>query len=84
MSDLTVSVAGPADISAFVASVTGLFHEDGGRHDRFLDTQWPVREGESPPAHPAQDVAAGSRPAMKAAGGVPMMRRNSAVMCDWS
>jgi GNAT superfamily N-acetyltransferase len=47
MSDLTVSVAGPADINAFVASVTGLFQEDGGRHDRFLDTGWPTREGAS-------------------------------------
>jgi GNAT superfamily N-acetyltransferase len=45
MSDVTVSVAGLADIDQFVASVAGLFHEDGGRHDPFMDTGWPARDG---------------------------------------
>jgi len=45
MSDISVSAARAADIDAFVASVDGLFHEDGGRHDPFLDTGWPGREG---------------------------------------
>jgi len=45
MSDISVSAARAADIDAFVASVDGLFHEDGGRHDPFLDTGWPEREG---------------------------------------
>jgi len=45
MSDISVSAARAADIDAFVASVDGLFHEDGGRHDPFLDTGWPAREG---------------------------------------
>jgi len=35
MSDISVSAARAADIDAFVASVDGLFHEDGGRHDPF-------------------------------------------------
>ncbi len=47
MSDITVSAARLEDIEPFVASVVGLFQEDGGRHDRFLDTEWPVREGAS-------------------------------------
>jgi GNAT superfamily N-acetyltransferase len=45
MTDISVSPGSPADIDAFVASVDGLFHEDGGRHDPFLDTGWPAREG---------------------------------------
>jgi len=45
MSDISVSAARAADIDAFVASVDGLFHEDGGRHDPFLDTGWPAQEG---------------------------------------
>jgi ribosomal protein S18 acetylase RimI-like enzyme len=45
MSDISVSAARAADIDAFVASVDGLFHEDGGRHDPFLDTGWAGREG---------------------------------------
>jgi GNAT superfamily N-acetyltransferase len=45
MSDVTVSAASLADIDELVASVGGLFQEDGGRHDPFLDTGWPAREG---------------------------------------
>lgn len=45
MSDVTVSAAGLADIDQLVSSVSGLFQEDGGRHDPFLDTGWPTREG---------------------------------------
>jgi hypothetical protein len=40
-----VSAASLADIDELVASVGGLFQEDGGRHDPFLDTGWPPREG---------------------------------------
>jgi GNAT superfamily N-acetyltransferase len=47
MSRITVSQARPQDIDPFVASVLGLFQEDGGRHDPFLDTGWPTREGAS-------------------------------------
>src|SRR6266545_2088107 len=45
MSDITVSAARLEDIEPFVASVVGLFQEDGGTHDPFLDTEWPVRGG---------------------------------------
>lgn len=45
MSDISVRPALAADIDAFVVSVDGLFHEDGGRHDPFLDTRWPAKEG---------------------------------------
>jgi GNAT superfamily N-acetyltransferase len=34
-------------MDAFVASVDALFHEDGGRHDPFMDVGWPAREGSS-------------------------------------
>jgi GNAT superfamily N-acetyltransferase len=44
---VTVSSARPEDIDALVASVIGLFAEDAGRNDPFMDTQWPVREGSS-------------------------------------
>lgn len=30
-----------------VASAAALFAEDGGRHDPFMDTGWPAREGHS-------------------------------------
>src|SRR3712207_3952192 len=45
MSELSVSVAGPEHLDGFVASVIGLFEEDGRRHDPYLDIRWPVREG---------------------------------------
>ena len=45
MSGCTVGSAGPDDIGAFVASVEGLFREDGGRHDPSIDVAWPTREG---------------------------------------
>jgi GNAT superfamily N-acetyltransferase len=45
MSQLTVSPAGPGDVAAFVDSVAGLFREDGGVHDRYMDVSWPGREG---------------------------------------
>jgi GNAT superfamily N-acetyltransferase len=45
MSPLTVTPARPGDIDAFVDSVAGLFREDGGAHDRYMDTSWPDREG---------------------------------------
>jgi GNAT superfamily N-acetyltransferase len=47
MSGFTVGTAGPDDIGAFVASVEGLFREDGGRHDSSIDVAWPTREGVS-------------------------------------
>jgi ribosomal protein S18 acetylase RimI-like enzyme len=33
------------DIEAFVGSVAGLFQEDGGRHDPYLNVHWPRAEG---------------------------------------
>jgi GNAT superfamily N-acetyltransferase len=45
VTDFVVSVAGPADLDAFVASVAGLFREDAGRHDPYMDLDWPNREG---------------------------------------
>jgi GNAT superfamily N-acetyltransferase len=45
MNDVTVDTARLQDIDPLVASVIGLFEEDGGRHDPFLDTEWPAREG---------------------------------------
>ena len=40
-----MSTARAEEIDALVASVHGLFQEDAGRHDRFMDTRWPMREG---------------------------------------
>jgi GNAT superfamily N-acetyltransferase len=45
VSGYTVDTAGPDDLDAFVASVEGLFREDGGRHDPSIDVAWPTREG---------------------------------------
>ncbi len=45
MTSVTVSVAGSNDMPAFVASVTGLFREDGGAHDPAMDVTWPERAG---------------------------------------
>jgi GNAT superfamily N-acetyltransferase len=42
---LLVGVAEPDDLDAFVASVAGLFREDAGRHDPYMDVDWPKREG---------------------------------------
>jgi GNAT superfamily N-acetyltransferase len=47
VSGYTVDRAGSDDIDAFVASVEGLFREDGGRHDSSIDVAWPTREGAS-------------------------------------
>jgi GNAT superfamily N-acetyltransferase len=33
------------NLDALVTSVDGLFQEDGGRHDPFMDGTWPAREG---------------------------------------
>jgi GNAT superfamily N-acetyltransferase len=44
---MTVSVCGTEDVPQLVASASALFAEDGGRHDPFMDTGWPAREGES-------------------------------------
>jgi ribosomal protein S18 acetylase RimI-like enzyme len=45
MPSVTVTAATRADIPAFVESVAGLFREDGGRHDPYLDVGWPDAEG---------------------------------------
>ncbi|WIV55063.1 GNAT family N-acetyltransferase [Amycolatopsis nalaikhensis] len=42
---MTVSVCSAEDLPALVASAAALFAEDGGRHDPFMDTSWPDREG---------------------------------------
>jgi len=44
---IAVNVAHAADIGALVASVHELFQEDGGRHDPFMDTAWPTRDGDA-------------------------------------
>ncbi|MFG1647561.1 GNAT family N-acetyltransferase [Amycolatopsis sp. NPDC049252] len=44
---MTVSVCTAEEVPQFVASVAGLFAEDGGRRDPFMDTGWPDREGEA-------------------------------------
>jgi GNAT superfamily N-acetyltransferase len=45
MEPATVTVAGPADLDAVVASVAGLFREDGGRHDPAMNVDWPLHGG---------------------------------------
>jgi GNAT superfamily N-acetyltransferase len=45
MTPVTVARATRADIDAFVASVSGLFHEDGGQHDPHMNVDWPAAEG---------------------------------------
>jgi GNAT superfamily N-acetyltransferase len=42
---VTVGVMEKDELDAFVGSVTGLFEEDGGTHDPYMDTSWPVRAG---------------------------------------
>ncbi|MEV6872371.1 GNAT family N-acetyltransferase [Amycolatopsis sp. NPDC051128] len=42
---MTVSVCGIEDVPELVKSVAGLFAEDAGRRDPFMDTGWPAREG---------------------------------------
>jgi GNAT superfamily N-acetyltransferase len=42
---ITISRVTGDDVEALVESVAGLFMEDGGRHDGFMDTGWPEREG---------------------------------------
>lgn len=37
--------ATPESVPQLVASATGLFAEDGGRRDPYLDVAWPRREG---------------------------------------
>ncbi|HET6742200.1 MAG TPA: GNAT family N-acetyltransferase [Kribbella sp.] len=41
----TIRVATAADVNQLVESVTNLFRDDAGRHDRFTDITWPQREG---------------------------------------
>jgi GNAT superfamily N-acetyltransferase len=45
MTTVTVTPATHDDIGSLVASVTGLFREDAGRHDSVMDLGWPEREG---------------------------------------
>jgi GNAT superfamily N-acetyltransferase len=45
MTDLTVSVVRREDLEALVESVSGLFHDDAGQHDPYMDLSWPEREG---------------------------------------
>lgn len=45
MNPLTVTRTTRADIDAFVGSVSGLFHEDGGRHDPHMNLDWPDTGG---------------------------------------
>jgi ribosomal protein S18 acetylase RimI-like enzyme len=45
MNPVTVTPAERADIEAFVGSVAGLFREDGGRHDPYLNLHWPDTGG---------------------------------------
>jgi GNAT superfamily N-acetyltransferase len=45
MAEITVRTAGPDTVDALVASVTELFREDAGQHDRHRDITWPSREG---------------------------------------
>lgn len=42
---MTVSECRSEDVPELVASAGALFAEDGGRHDPFMDTGWPAREG---------------------------------------
>jgi GNAT superfamily N-acetyltransferase len=45
MTDLTVSVVRPADLTALVESVKGLVEEDSKRHDPYRNPDWAEREG---------------------------------------
>jgi GNAT superfamily N-acetyltransferase len=45
MTTPTVNTATHNDMDALVASVAGLFAEDGARHDSLMDAGWPGREG---------------------------------------
>lgn len=45
MSTITVNAATSDDLDALVASVAGLFREDGGQHDSSVNVDWPAREG---------------------------------------
>lgn len=45
MTTPTVHTATHDDMGALVASVAGLFAEDGARHDSLMDAGWPAREG---------------------------------------
>ncbi|MDX3188844.1 GNAT family N-acetyltransferase [Streptomyces sp. MN03-5084-2B] len=44
---MTVSECRPEDVPELLASAAALFAEDGGRHDPFMDTGWPGREGQA-------------------------------------
>ncbi|MFJ1759400.1 GNAT family N-acetyltransferase [Amycolatopsis sp. NPDC088138] len=55
---MTVSVCTAEEVPQFVVSVAGLFAEDAGRHDPFMDTGWPAREGEAYYADLVKDPAA--------------------------
>jgi GNAT superfamily N-acetyltransferase len=42
-----IQVVTAADVNQLVESVTNLFRDDAGRHDRFTDLSWPQREGQA-------------------------------------
>jgi GNAT superfamily N-acetyltransferase len=54
---MTVSECRPEDVPDLVASAAALFAEDGGRHDPFMDTGWPAREGRAYYADLVEDPA---------------------------
>jgi GNAT superfamily N-acetyltransferase len=45
MSEVSVNPVRAEDMDALVASVAGLFAEDGGANDPLMDSGWPAREG---------------------------------------
>ncbi len=45
MSTITVHAATRDDLGALVASVAGLFREDGGQHDSSINVDWPAQQG---------------------------------------
>lgn len=45
VANIDVRTAGPADLDALLTSVTGLFREDAGQHDPYMDQGWPARDG---------------------------------------
>jgi len=45
MTGTEIHVATADDIDDLVASVAGLFREDGGAHDSTMDTTWPAKNG---------------------------------------
>ncbi|MFF0246446.1 GNAT family N-acetyltransferase [Streptosporangium sandarakinum] len=43
--EVILTTARVEDVPALVASAAALFREDGGRRDRFMDVDWPMRDG---------------------------------------